>query len=66
MVKFDCSDYRLYMNEITICLTLLFENQRVKDGGVDLDACILHCVAAWIYAVMQKKGLKKFMVFNNQ
>ena len=52
MVKFDCSDYRLYMNEITICLTLLFENQRVKDGGVDFDAslsqCLLRCVAAWI------------------
>ena len=66
MVKFDYSDYRLYVNEITICLTILFENQRVKDGSVDFDACILHCVAAWIYAVMRKKGSNKFPVFNNQ
>ena len=54
------------MNDNTISLTLLFENQRVKDDGVDLDACILHCLAAWIYAVMQKKGLNKFPVFNDK
>ena len=66
MVKFDCSNYRLYMNEITICLTLHCENQRVIDGGVDFDACILNCITAWIYADMQKKGSNKFPVFNNQ